>query len=153
MVVYGLGILPPIRDLRKSHPKVTQTWYSDGIDAGGTFTGIQRHLDNFLLQGPLRGYFPESTKSILVLSPQNVPQAEAFLRGYGIQVVTGIRYLGVFVGTEAAQDWWLEEKVDVWRLQCPSWPGWWSSTCIPPTRAFRSSSSRSGVSCSASPPA
>ena len=51
----------------------------------------------------------------MVVFPQNVPQAEAFLRGYGLKIVTGSRYLGDFVGTEAAQAQWLEEKVEEWR--------------------------------------
>ena len=49
------------------------------------------------------------------MSPYNVPRVEAFFRRYGLQVVTGSWYLGGFVGTETAQDRWLEEKVEGWR--------------------------------------
>ena len=44
-VVCGLGILPLICELQQSHPGVTQPWYADGAEAGGTFEGIQRNLD------------------------------------------------------------------------------------------------------------
>ena len=40
MIVYGLGILPLIRDLREDHPKVTQSWCADDTGAGHTFAGI-----------------------------------------------------------------------------------------------------------------
>ena len=49
------------------------------------------------------------------MSPQNVPRAEAFFWGYGLKAVTGSWYIGGFVGTETAQAWWLEEKVEGWR--------------------------------------
>ena len=49
MVTYGLGNLPLIQELRKSHPGVTQPWYADYAGAGGTFEGICRHLDDFIV--------------------------------------------------------------------------------------------------------
>ena len=63
----------------------------------------------------LRRYFPELTKSILVMSPRNAPRAEAFFRGCRLQILTGSRYRGGFVGSKADQDCWMGEKVEVWR--------------------------------------
>ena len=77
-ITYGLGILPLFRDLRADHPRVTQPWYADDSGAKGTLTGIKQNLNVLVVQGSPRGYFPEPTKSILVVSPQNVPQVEAF---------------------------------------------------------------------------
>ena len=114
MVAYGLGTPSIIRDLRTIHPSVTQPWYADDAGAGGKISDMQHHLNEPMVRGPPWGYFTEPTKSILVLSPQNFPQAEAFFWGYGLQVVTGRRYLGGFFGTEIAQAWWLEEKVEGW---------------------------------------
>ena len=56
------------------------------------------HFRDLQLRGAARGYFPEPTKSILVVVEQNVPRAKEYFRGMGIQVVTGSRYLGGFVG-------------------------------------------------------
>ena len=78
MVAYGLVILPLVRELRQAHPGVTHPWYADGTGAGGTFEGIRRHLDGLMVRGAPQGYFPEPTKRILVMSPQNTPRAEAF---------------------------------------------------------------------------
>ena len=100
MITYDLGLLPLIRDLRTAHPSVNQPWYPDDSGEGGTFTGIQQHLDDLMVQGPLQGYFPEQNKSILVVSPWNSPRAEAFFRGYVLKIVKGIRYLGGFMGAE-----------------------------------------------------
>ena len=104
MVVYGMGIFPLIRELWQAHPGVTQPWYVDYDEARGIFGRIWRHLDDMIVRGPLQGYLPEPTKSILVMSPWNVLQEEAFFRGYVLQIVTGICYIGGFVGTKDSQD-------------------------------------------------
>ena len=65
-----------------------------------------------MVRGTPRRYSPEPNKSILFMSQRNAPQAEAFFWGYGLQVVTGIWYRGGFVGTDAAQAWWLEDNVE-----------------------------------------
>ena len=46
------------------------------------------------------------------MSPQNVLRMEAFFRGYGLQIVTGSRYLGGFIETKLEQNRWLGDKVD-----------------------------------------
>ena len=104
IAAYGLGILPIIREFQKSHPGVTQPWYTDDAGAGGTFKGIRRHLDDLMSRAPPQGYFTKPTKSILVVSTLNVLQAGAFFWSYSLQIVTGSRYLREFVGTKAAQD-------------------------------------------------
>ena len=70
------------------------------------------HLRELQTRGPPRGYFPESTKSILVVDPRNVARAKEFFRGMGLQVVTGSRYLGGFIGDGAAEKIWMAGKVE-----------------------------------------
>ena len=40
MVAYRLGILPLIRYLRTDHPSLTQPWYTDDSEEGGTLADI-----------------------------------------------------------------------------------------------------------------
>ena len=68
-----------------------------------------------MVRGPPCGYFPEPTKNVLVVSPHNFLRAEDLFCGYRLQIVTGIHYLGVFIGTESYQSWWLGEKIAGWR--------------------------------------
>ena len=107
MVVYELGILPIICELQKPHPGITQPWYTDDDGESGTFEGIWQHLDDLMVRGTPRGYFLKTTKSILVVSPWNAPRAQAFFRSYGLQIVTGKRYLGGFLGPR-------RRSIDVW---------------------------------------
>ena len=67
MIAYGIGVLPLIRVLRKDHTQVSQPWYADDAGAGGKFEAVMAHFRDLQLKGPARGYFPEPTKSILVV--------------------------------------------------------------------------------------
>ena len=103
MIAYDIGLLPLIREIWGAHTRVTQPWYADDAEAGGGFQYILAHLRDMQARGPSRGYFPEPTKSILVVAPINVAREEEFFRGVGFQVVTGSWYLGGFIGDGAAE--------------------------------------------------
>ena len=113
-IAYGIGFLPLIRVLRSDHPQVYQPWYADDAGEGGKFRDIMAHFRDLQLKGPAQGYFPNPTKSILVVSEQNVPRAKEYFRGMVVQVVTGIRYLGGYVGEWETEGQWLQEKVEGW---------------------------------------
>ena len=84
MIAYGIWVLPLIRVLRTDHPQVSQPWYADNAGAGGKFGAAMAHFRDIQLKGPARGYFPEPTQSILVVSEKNVPQAKEYFRGMGV---------------------------------------------------------------------
>ena len=99
MISYGIGVLPLKRKLRGSHTRVTQLWYADDAGAGGKFIFFFfAHLWNLQARGPPRGYFPEPTKSILVVAPRNVARAEWFFRGMGLKVVCNADISGGSLG-------------------------------------------------------
>ena len=83
MIADGIGVLPLIRELREAHPRVTQPWYADDAGACGTFAEVQAHFQDLQVRGPARGYYPEPTKSILVVTPGNVARAKEYFRGMG----------------------------------------------------------------------
>ena len=62
-------------------------------------------------RGPSRGYYPEPTKSILVVAPRNVAREQEFFCGMGIKMVTEHRYLGGFIGDSEMEKRWLSGKV------------------------------------------
>ena len=83
IISYGISILLLIYELRTAHPHVTQPWYADGAGAGGMFEALNDHMRYLMVREPPRGYFPEPTKSILLVSPKNVHQVEAHFQGMG----------------------------------------------------------------------
>ena len=115
IIAYGIGVLPFIRELWDAHPRVTQPWYADDVGAGGAFKDVQAHFQDLQARGPAQGYYLEPIKSILVVAPGNVARADEHLRGLGIRVVMGHRYLGGFLGYIAAEREWLEKKFQGWK--------------------------------------
>ena len=87
MITYGIGVPSPHKRASGSHPQVTQTWYADDAGSGaggvGVFQQILYHLLEMQARVPPRVYFPEPTKSILVMVARNVARAEEFFRGMG----------------------------------------------------------------------
>ena len=114
MIAYGIGFLLLIQELREAHPHVTQPWYADEAGAGGTFIDVKAHFQDLQARRPARGYYPDLTKSILVVAPGNVARAKEHFRGLGIRVVTGHRYLGGFLGNVLAERECLGKKVEGW---------------------------------------
>ena len=111
MIAYGIWVLHLIREPQGAHLRVTQPWYPDDAGAGGNFVHMLAHIWDLQAWGLSRGYFPEPTKTILVVSPRNVARAEEFFRGRGIKVVTGHRYIGGFIGYSQAENRWLSGKI------------------------------------------
>jgi hypothetical protein len=87
-------------------------WYADDADAGAKFDKIERFFRRLCEIGPLFGYYPEPTKSILIVRQHNLEEAR--LRLSAFRVKTGNRYLGGFIGEEEALNEWLGEKTKFW---------------------------------------
>jgi hypothetical protein len=76
MFAYGIGILPLIRQLKAEFPHVDQSWYADDAGAGAKFDKIERFFRRLCKIGPLFGYYPEPTKSILIVRQHNLEEAQ-----------------------------------------------------------------------------
>jgi hypothetical protein len=114
MVAYGILLLPLIRDLKEELPDVNQPWYADDSGAGGSFAGIRQYFLSLQKKGPRRGYFPEPSKSILVVQEHNKAAAKIAFKDLGFTIVTGTRYLGGFVGSAEDQSDWVKSKTSDW---------------------------------------
>ena len=79
-----------------------------------TFQKILEHFRDLQARGPACGYYPDPTKSILVVAPRNVAQEEEHFWGLGIRVVTVHRYLGGYIRDKETERSWLEENIKGW---------------------------------------
>ena len=147
MITYGIGVLSLIREFWSAQPRVTQPWNADDVGAGGTFQKIMEHFRYLQARGPARGYYLEPTKSILVVAPGNVSWEEEHFWGLGIQVVTGHRYLGGYIGDGKAKISWLKAKIKGWTESVTILSGFAQITCSLLTQDYKSPSNRSGLSC------
>ena len=89
MIAYSIRVLPLLRELWGAHPWFIHTWYADDAGAGRNFQNISEHFTDLQARGPARGYYPDPTKSILLVDLGNVAWAEEHFWGLGIRVVTG----------------------------------------------------------------
>ena len=63
--------MPLIRQLKLEFPAVKQPWYADDAGAGGSFIDLRKFFLRLQEIGPAFGYFPEPTKSILIVRAHN----------------------------------------------------------------------------------
>jgi hypothetical protein len=89
MVACGLSLLPLIRQLKDKFPEVFQPWYADDAGGGGDFQKIRGYFERLVELGPKYGYFPEPSKSILVVQAHNKKAAKAYFEDLGFTIVTG----------------------------------------------------------------
>jgi len=65
-------------------------------------------------EGPKFGYFPEPEKSYLVVHPSQVEKAKQMFMDFQVNVVTGHRLLGGFIGSVDEMQKWIYKKVTDW---------------------------------------
>jgi hypothetical protein len=105
MVAFGLAVMPLIRQLKREVHQVHQAWYANDAAAAAEFVSIKIFMERLIELGPAYGYYPEASKSILVISEANKAAAEAYCR-----------YLGGFIGSDQDLHAWLKDKVSTWEL-------------------------------------
>jgi hypothetical protein len=115
MFAYGLGrILPLIHKLKAEFTQVNQPWYADNAGAGGNIRSICHfflRLQEICLDF---GYFPEPSKSILIVREHNLEKVRSAFADHKFQITTASRYLGGFVGEEEALRSWIKEETTLW---------------------------------------
>jgi hypothetical protein len=93
---------------------MNQTWYADDAGVAGKFDSIRSLFKKLQDIGPHYGYFPEPSKSILIVTQDNLEAATAAFADLDFKITTGYRYLGAFIGEKDARDTWIKEKVVNW---------------------------------------
>ena len=93
MITYGIGILRLINNIKQEIPDSNQHWYADDAGALGMFTRIDTYFNLLTHQGPGRGYYPEPSKSVLILHPENLEAGKEFGACHVFKVCAGTSYL------------------------------------------------------------
>ena len=113
MMLYAVAVLPLIRFLEDSCEWV-QNWYADDSSCVGELSSVRRWFDRPLIDGPAYGYFPEPSKTVLVVGSSDLERASDLFRDLGVSVVTGSWFLGRFVGEQSLVADFVSNKVRVW---------------------------------------
>ena len=113
MAMYAVAITPLIRSLEDD--KIKQVWFADDATAGGALTGLRKWWDLIVERGPAFGYFPNPTKTCLVVKEESAAMAKEVFQGTGISVTEeGKRHLGAAIGTQTFIERYVEQKVSEW---------------------------------------
>ena len=59
-------------------------------------------------EGPKFGYYPEPDKSYLVVHPDYIAPVQEIFKDFKINIVTGRKFLGGFIGSEDDAAEWFE---------------------------------------------
>ncbi len=112
MAMYGLATIPLIRRLER-HCK--QVWYADDSAAIGHIDNICNWWKTLVKEGPQYGYFPNPTKTWLVVKEQYLTYAKSIFANTGVSITANGRpYLGAAIGTERYVEEAVNSKVIEW---------------------------------------
>ena len=97
VVARGIGIIPLIKFLNYTYPVAMQPWCAYNAGALGMFDKLERYFNWLKHNVPDQGYYPDPTKIILVVHPQNLKAGELFVQFNLFKVCIDARYLGGYI--------------------------------------------------------
>ena len=115
MAMYALAITPLINQLKASCPDVKQAWYGDDATGASTCRGLRRWWDELTDLGPSFGYFPNDSKTYLVVKQEFVKVANDAFADTDVLITThGKRHLGAALGSKTFTEEYVSNKVEGW---------------------------------------
>ena len=119
---YAISTLPMI-SFNNSHTQhgehqpadVHQAWFADDATASGKLKDISVFWENITKVGPNFGYFPNPRKTVIIVKPSALEEAEELFKDQGIQITTdGKRHLGAVLGKPEFRDQYVSSLVNGW---------------------------------------
>ena len=120
MFMYAVSTLPLISSLKDPLDKRKQVWYADDASACADFKSLRDWFEKLKMNGPKYGYYPEPSKSFLVVEENWASEAKRIFDGSGINVVYSHRLLGGVIGCDEGKLKFVDDQVLNWisELNC-----------------------------------
>ena len=113
MAMYTIAITPLIHRLEDRVNK--QVWFADDATAGGNLARLKTWWDRISEIGPDYGYYPNPTKTWLIVKDSNLEEATTLFQGTGVSITAeGKRNLGAAIGTNSFVESYVKRKVSGW---------------------------------------
>ena len=113
MAMYALGTLPLIREAAEAN--TIQAWYADDSTAASNLQRLRQWWAILVARGPAYGYYPNASKSVLLVKPRVLELAQELFADTAVQIRTdGYRHLGAVLGTEGYCQQYVQGKVASW---------------------------------------
>ncbi len=117
MAVYAIGITPllNIMFIYSARPGTPAAAFADDVTSVGKLLSLKQWWLRITTIGPHFGYFPQPTKSWLIVKEDHLEEARAVFEGTNIQIsITGERHLGAVIGSKEFKDRYCKEIVGKW---------------------------------------
>ena len=113
MAMYAIAIIPLIHQLEDEETK--QVWFADDATAGGNLDSLKAWWDRIVDLGPDYGYYPNASKTWLIVKEENLEEATTLFEGTGVAITAeGRRHLGAAIGTHDFVERYIQQKVSAW---------------------------------------
>ena len=114
MVMYAISILPLVKRLQPIDTK--QACFVDDATSGGELTDIKEWWSKLQKYGLIYGYFPNSSKTCLIVKEESLDKAVDVVGNTEITITTeGKRHLGASLGSRLFVEQYMHDKVMEWR--------------------------------------
>ena len=90
-------------------------WFADYATGAASCSELRSFWDDLVVHDAEFGYFPNASKTHLMIKEQFVEKARALFASTGISITTqGKRHLGAAIGSNSFHEEHVEEKVLKW---------------------------------------
>ena len=115
MAMFALAMIPLIYKLVEVCKSIYQIWFADNATAASTANCLRQWWDTLSSRGPCFGYYPNPSKTVLMVGEEYVEKAKIAFRGTGITISThGSRHLGAALGSLHFIEECVDTKVKGW---------------------------------------
>ena len=112
MAFYAIATIPLIEKLRQ---ETLQVWYADDAVGAGKLSRLRAWWDKINDLGPEFGYFPNASKSHILMKENFLCEARDTFEGMNLQIVTNVMgYLGGSIGNEQFAKDFIASRVQEW---------------------------------------
>ena len=111
MAMYAISILP----LLETKSKAKKIAFADDFGGVGTIESLREWWDSITELGPYIGYYPNDSKSTLVVKEMYLDQAISIFADTNIKITcNGTKHLGACIGDDVFKKKYVSQKIEEW---------------------------------------
>ena len=88
MPFYAVGLVPVQANTNYEKTGSKQVAFADDVNAAGEVKNLRKWWDKVNESGPGHGYYPEASKSHLIVKPEHLEEAKEAFHGTSVKITT-----------------------------------------------------------------
>ena len=119
MLIYAIAIIPlllrAVSQIEENHENAKAVAFADDITGAGKISGLKVLWDFIYQHGPEYGYYPQPTKTWLIVKSEFQSEAERIFIGTDVKITTEVqKHLGAVIGSKSFKREFITVKVKKW---------------------------------------